>query len=244
MATLFRENDSDAHPSSEGLFHPAIEAQSPVPDLYALYKPWRNRLAELDRRESLYVIWAYSQAISAKDFAMPDDITVEPHLVGRPGWALNLWELEILAGEIILNAGEAARRQRSLRNPAQLLNIVQGLRALENEIYGANEGAADVLIEIWRISHRQFTWQQKRMTAAETIRYYMIYNDEVIDRICTERLGLSVYDVYFIDMLFLGRLPDELPASLPHRHGHSWPELGEDRQVVGVRVYRDGHARG
>jgi hypothetical protein len=176
-----------------------------VPDLYALYKSWRNRLADLDRRESLYVIWAYSQAISVSDFAMPNDITVDAQLVGSPGAALNLWELELLAGEIILNAGEAARRQRSLRDPAQLVRVVQGLRALENEIYGANEGAADALIEIWRISHRQFTWQQKRMTAAETIRYYMIYSDQVINRICTERLGLSVYDVYFIDMLFVGR---------------------------------------
>ena len=43
------------------------------------------------------------------------------------------------------------------------------------------------------------------MTAAETIRFYMIYNDEAINRICSERLGLSVYDIYFIDMLFLGR---------------------------------------
>ena len=142
------------------------EVSPPVPDLYALYKPWRNRVAELDRRESLYVVWAYSQANSVKDFTMPNDIAVEPNLVGGPGTALNLWELETLAGEIILNAGKATGGQRSLRNPAELLNIVQGLRSLENEIYGANEGAADVLIEMWRISHRQFTWQLQHSKSA------------------------------------------------------------------------------
>ena len=173
-------------------------------DLYSLYKSWRNKIAELDRRESLYVIWAYSQAISASSFTMPRDISVPPQLVGMKGSALTLWELELIAGEIVLNAGECSRRKRSLMKGTDLVDIVTGLRALENEIYGANEGAADVLIEIWRISHRQFTWQQKRMTAAELTRYYLIYDDADIDRICMRLLGLSVYDVFLIGMLFLG----------------------------------------
>jgi hypothetical protein len=81
------------------------------------------------------------------------------------------------------------------------------------------------------------------MTAAETIRYYMIYNDEAIDRICIERLGLSVYDIYFIDMLFLGRyltsfrqaypVVAEIPG-LPPEKIESWlrfapPNLGRSR---------------
>lgn len=172
-------------------------------DLYALYKPWRNRLAALDRRESLYVLWAYSQARTVSTFRMPPDIKVHKSLVAGPVTGLTLWELETLAGEIILNGGEMARGKHSLKDGNHFAEIVQGLRNLENEIYGAQDGA-DVLVEIWRISHRQFTYQQKRLTAAETIRYYMIYNDDAIDAICQAQLGLSVYEVFFIDMLFLG----------------------------------------
>lgn len=174
-------------------------------DLYKdLYKPWCNKLAELERRESLYVIWAYSQKVSINNFAMPKDIAVHPSLVGAPNTALNLWELEILAGEILLNAGEGAKQHRTLKDGKQLYAIVLGLRSLENEIYGAKEGEGHILIELWRIAHRQFTWQQKRMAASEMVRYYLVYADETIDRICTARLGLSIDDVYLIDMMFLG----------------------------------------
>lgn len=185
-------------------------------DLYALYKPWRNKLASMGRRESLYVVWAYSQLATIRDFRMPADITVPAGLGRHPASALNLWELETIAGEIVLNGGEAAKGKHTLKDGNQLLEIVQGLRTLEDEIYGAQEDA-DVLVEVWRISHRQFTYQQKRMTPQEVIRYYMIYSDPAIDAICQARLGLSVFEIFFIVLLFLGVFLEHPRQALPVR---------------------------
>lgn len=183
------------------------------------YKRWRNKLAQMDRRESLRVIWAYSQLNTLRGFEMPDDISVPRELVGAPGTALNLWELESIAGEIILNGGEIASGRRSLKDGRQMIEIVQGLRSLENEIYGAQDGA-DIWIEIWRVTHRQFTFQQKRMVPAELVRYFMIYNDATIDAMCRRRLGLSAYEIFFIDLLFVGaymnafRWPYPIPTNV------------------------------
>ena len=170
------------------------------------YRPLRNRTSNLAWRESLYVIWAYSQRAQIKNFQFPGDIEVTRKYLEaeRPGLVVPEWELEIIAREVVLNGGPGNRKDKSLRQWNTLAGIIQSLRDLENEIYGAYGDQANVLIELIRIMHRQLVWQQHYPRSSMLYRYYRIFDIPEIDEVCREKTGLSVYDIYIIGLGLVG----------------------------------------
>jgi hypothetical protein len=76
-----------------------------------------------------------------------------------------------------------------------LATIVQKLRNLENELYGANDNA-DIFIEMARIMHRQISWQQFRPSTKLLYRYHRIFSDPAVDTICRKVVGLPVDGLY------------------------------------------------
>jgi hypothetical protein len=80
---------------------------------YDEYKPFRNYMRRFELIQGLVDVWCYSQHVLNARPLPPD------YAVGKPfGVTLNRnlwpWDLDILAREIVLNAGP--RGDRSLRN--------------------------------------------------------------------------------------------------------------------------------
>jgi len=137
------------------------------------YRRIRNRIRRLGRRESLYVLWAYSQYLQVNDFEFPADIGVDNQFTcaDLPQTIIPEWTLEQIAREVIRHADEEADRGRSLRQWNAMADLVTQLRALEDAIYAAHGVPERILLEVMRITHRQFVWQQQRFSWRWIIRY-------------------------------------------------------------------------
>jgi hypothetical protein len=171
--------------------------------IYAMVQHWARRLAYSD---SFYVLWAYSQYLQRDDFQMPSNIEVAPEFLAAdpPQGLLAEWILEQIAREVIQYGSPLSHGGRNLRQWATLAQIANALRDLEGEIYKHLVGAKKLHLEMMRISHRQFIWQQGRLNGHWIIRYYKLYNTKTIDKISQQATGLTIDRIYLIGMTFLG----------------------------------------
>ena len=170
-----------------------------------LYRRIRSIVRELGHRESLYVIWAYSQSLQIDHFNIPRDIEVhDAFRNANPRQAIiSEWTLELLAREVIRYADEEPRRGRSMRSWGTLATIVNLVRELENEIY-AEFGGERIHLELMRIAHRQFAWQQSRINWRPIVRYYKLFNTTQISNLIFQATGLTLDEIYLVGMCFLG----------------------------------------
>src|SRR5713226_9709947 len=142
------------------------------------YRKVRTAVRQLGRRDSLYVIWAYCQFLQVNDFQIPDDIQIANQFLNahpRQG-ILAEWTLEQMAREVIRHADEEPRRGRTLRQWDTVAAIANALRDLEDAIYAELVGGQRIHLELMRIAHRQFVWQQHRFNWKPIIRYYKLFN--------------------------------------------------------------------
>jgi hypothetical protein len=171
-----------------------------------LYTTVQKLAQQLAYRESFYVIWAYSQYLQIQGFHIPDDIEVAAQfLSARPPQALlSEWTLEQITREVIQSAHETSQGGRSLRQWAALAQIANALRDLEGEIYARLVGGKKIHLELMRISHRQFIWQQQSLNWRWIIRYYKLFNTPPIDALSQKATGLTIDHIYLIGMSYLG----------------------------------------
>jgi hypothetical protein len=99
---------------------------------YDEYKPFRNYMRRFELIQGLVDVWCYSQHVLNARPLPPD------YAVGKPfGVTLNRnlwpWDLDILAREIVLNAGP--RGDRSLRNWNHFAEAVNHIRRLDGLAY-------------------------------------------------------------------------------------------------------------
>jgi hypothetical protein len=187
-------------------------------DVFSTYKPLRNKIAKLGLEESLRAIWGYSQFLQIDDFSFPSDIEVDRKFIEAkvPQAIASEWELELLAKEVVLNSGPLTDKSFSLKRWPVFREILNGIKSLEEQIYSSFGSTDNVLIEMIRIAHRQFQWRVAP-NAATAIRYYLIFNRPDIDNICTNKLDLSVRDIYLCGMAcmgsFLGHAAMEYPMT-------------------------------
>jgi hypothetical protein len=101
------------------------------------YRKVRTNTRQLAHRESLYVIWAYSQYLQVSEFQIPQDIQVANQFLNAepPQAILAEWTLEQMAREIIRHSDQEPRRGRTLRQWDTLAAIANALRDLEGAIY-------------------------------------------------------------------------------------------------------------
>lgn len=193
--------------------------------VFQLYKPFRNKVSLLAYDDALRVIWAYSQYLQfGKKFRMPRDIEVHEKFLSDdfPQRWLPEWILELIAKEVILNGTVASRKNITLRSWKTLAALVDRLKDLEDRIYRLHSSNSDVLIELIRIAHRQFAWQQNPPNAATMIRYFIIFNTPEINRLCEERIGLTVEDIYLCGTAFMGIFFSHPAVNLPIETDIKW----------------------
>lgn len=174
--------------------------------VYDLYKPLRNKLRSFSCADSLYVIWAYTQFLQFRKFNFPSDIEVDLAFRGAtvPQRFIAEWELELIAKEIIINAARKSETSKTLRKWAHMASVVNTLKDLEGAIYRDYGPRTDIWIELNRIAHRQFVWQENAPNSRAATRYYKIFKDKRIEQICCERLNLTVRDIFLFGMALIG----------------------------------------
>ena len=170
---------------------------------YAAVQTFARHLAY---RDSFYVIWAYSQYLQASDFQIPNDIEVAPQFLAAdpPQALLAEWTLEQITREVVQYAREEPQEGRRLRQWGTLAQIANALRDLEGEIYARLVGGKKIHLEMMRISHRQFIWQQQRLNWRWIIRYHKLFNTPAIDAASQRATGLTIDHIHLIGMSYLG----------------------------------------
>ncbi len=188
-------------------------------DVFSEYKPLRNKLSLLSIEDSLGTIWAYSQYLQIRGFRLPKEIEVAREYLQLevPQQWISEWELELLAKEVILNANSVAAKGRTLRAWKTLSELVNSLKDLENRIYGHFGSPQSVLVELIRIAHRQFIWQANRPNSTSIIRHFKIFNRPGIDKICRERIGLTVWQTYMCGVACMGHFLDHPAITIPFK---------------------------
>jgi hypothetical protein len=196
----------------------AVRANIPM-DVFQEYKPIRNKVALLSAGDALSVIWAYCQYLQLDEFHFPNEIEVMRQYIEHdfPQQWISEWDLELLAKEVIINGGAAATKGRTLRAWKTLSELINLFRDLENRIYGEFGSQQSVLVELIRIAHRQFIWQANRPNSTSIIRYFKIFNRPAIDRICLERIGLTVWQTYMCGVAAMGFFLERPAITVPFR---------------------------
>lgn len=171
-----------------------------------IYQKIRAAVRRLGCRDSLDVIWAYSQFLQVDDFRMPNNIQVHRQFLDAqyPQAQIAEFNLEQIAREVIRHSDIEPQRGRTLRNWDTLAEIVNGLKALEQEIYVEFQNQEQIHLELIRIAHRQFVWQQHSPNWRSTIRYYKLFNTPEIVAFTQQATGLSLDEIYIVGMGYLG----------------------------------------
>src|SRR3954462_12036524 len=188
-------------------------------DVFAAYKPIRNKIASLAMEDALAVIWAHTQFLQTNDFNFPKEIEVLDAYLRHefPQRWISEWELELLAKEIVLNSGGAAKDNHTLRKWKTLSETINSIKKLENDIYGAHGSPTSILVELIRIAHRQFIWQGNSPNSASIIRYYKIFNRPGIDAICGQKIGLNVWEIFMCGVAAMGFFLDRPAIVVPFK---------------------------
>jgi hypothetical protein len=171
-----------------------------------LYRTIRAQVRQLGHRDSLYVIWAYSLYLQVSEYELPNDIEAANQFLNAnpPQTILAEWTLEQIAREVIRHADEEPRKGQTLKRWAPLAQIGNTLRDLEGQIYAELVGGNRIQLELLRIAHRQFVWQQQRFGWRWIIRYYKLFNTPAITELAKRATGLTIDQIYLIGMAYLG----------------------------------------
>lgn len=157
--------------------------------MYKDYKPLRNYMRQFGAVAALGFVWKYATHLAHRG-PLPVVLPTGPD--GRPLDFKRLvfpWDLEILAREIVLNAGENGTR--SLGHWPDMAKAINTIRDLENETYRQYGAADTVLRELHRIAHRQFPWQRPP-NLGTFLRNWKIWSAPALAAIVERETGLTV----------------------------------------------------
>jgi len=171
--------------------------------LYEKYKPFRNYMRRFDIVSSLVDIWRYSLHVMEGDELPPGYAIGKNQQTTRPlREYLFPWDLDILAREIVLNAGRGG--DRSLKNWNHLAIAVNHLRRLDEAAYGGRtEEQVDIMFQLHRIAHRQFPWQTN-MGVNPMMRAFKIFGESAVEAIVERQLGMTTRQFLLLGMALGG----------------------------------------
>jgi hypothetical protein len=188
-------------------------------DVFSLYCPLRNYLRKQKLNESLLAIHAHIQ-FQQFHKPLPSYITGEPFgyrnmtkFTDILNFHLFPWELSLLCKEVLLNS-EMYGATHSLLEWHYLSGAVNKLKYLENETAKLYSTKDNVLLELFRISHRQFRWQ-RMPTMDAPARYWKIFSYQNLHAIVEKLIGLTIEEIIKIGMSLLGFYQDKIALFYP-----------------------------
>src|SRR3989344_1658373 len=189
--------------------------------VFGTYTPLRNTIRKANLTPSLRAIHAHIQHML---FGQP----VPPYIRNTPpGYSTNPfkgvtdflnfhvfpWELEVIAKELIIH-GAVIGGEKTLEDWNYLATVVNKLKDLENEISKIYSNTGNVLIEIYRIAHRQFIWQS-RPDLENVARYWKIYSDPKLSEVILKATGLTLDELFLIALALTGTYLDKYALFYP-----------------------------
>lgn len=196
-----------------------------------MYKPFRNKIRNLELEESLAAIWARSN-YNQFDKPLPNDIEIIPtEKIIQPRSDKKMYngldfELEFLLKEVLISSGKVRRKEWSLKKAKYLKSILKELRNFNNELDKAYSGDK-ILFAINRIVHNQFFWQEK-INFYSLFRYYYIYNEANVKAIIEKELGLTPFEIFILGIELTFNFRDNLKLKLPFTFDPKSEEISED----------------
>ncbi len=172
--------------------------------MYQLYKPLRNYLRQQSLIESLITVHAWIQHLQS-GIDLPTRLTHPQMRYTKDRYRLGIseWELDTLCREIVLNS--PLRAASAISDWASLAKAINGIKLIEEEVWGELGDAEKILLELHRLSHRQFPWQNP-MTQPDFIRYFKIFKTPELDALVTANTGLPTVDLFPIALSISGHL--------------------------------------
>lgn len=190
---------------------------------YNNYKPLRNYYRKFPLGNSLLAIWALSQEV------IEHSADVRAPIIGRPPQYKTLpffaWQIETLCREIVLNAPQ--RGDRNLLRWNDLAKAINHIIALEDEAFKANGTTMDVMMELHRIAHRQFPWQNG-FSLNSVLRAIKIFGKKEVDDVVTAELGMTVVQVTALGIALAGHFSHSAALGNPG----SYLQLGISRDAL------------
>jgi hypothetical protein len=188
-------------------------------DAYSSYSPLRNYLRKQKQNESLLAIHAHIQ-FQQFHKSLPQYITGEPfgyRSISKFSDLLNFhlfpWELTLLCKEVLLNSEEYGS-DHSLLEWHYLAGAVNKLKEFENELAKLYSTKDNVLLEFFRITHRQFRWQRMPMMDAPA-RYWKIFSYPRLHDVVEKAIGLTMEEIIKIGMSLLGFYQEKIALFYP-----------------------------
>lgn len=175
-------------------------------EIYTAWKPIRNFLRRVDPKVSLEVIRYYSLFSGTPGETPPPTppyIEVHPQVMSRTNIGIFPWEMEVLAREVILSSNEDLLAYKyDLRQWRYFGNLMTKLRQLDNKISAVGIGRDNVLLEMFRIGHRQFPHQQDIMSKTTVVRYGKLFTHPEVAPIVVDNAGLPYEKISTIGIAF------------------------------------------
>lgn len=168
---------------------------------YDVYKPLRNFVRKLSLQQELIHIWQLSQNIS-NGLPLPPAFNIYENQSVKG--EIHPWELEILAREVVLEAGEIGKKE--LLNTNDLSIAIGCLRKIVNEQSRLFLQEHNVMHEMHRVSQQQFPWQIGMTT--KLARFYRIFKNTELEPILIQATGLGITKILQLGFCLCGMFRD------------------------------------
>lgn len=160
--------------------------------VYESYKSLRNLLRKLNLELSLVDLWQLSL-----------QFTNNGNLLNRPDQYLLPWDLPIIAREIVLNSDLVARKR--LNSPGVTQKVINSIRVTAEMASKIRMDNNDVMMELHRLSHRQFISQQDESRNSLT-RYLKVYGYPEVGAILQRKTGFSIHEYFLLGLWLTSHL--------------------------------------
>lgn len=162
--------------------------------MYHYYKPLRNFMRQLNRTVALRQIYHFSQNIQY-DKPLPAQFSrLSPKGIPSIKDVVYQWELDILAREVILNAGNGGGKD--LFNIVDFRIAIGHIRKLQDRQI---EGRLQTMIyqELHRLFQLQFPWQAKAVEL-RLCRFLRMFRSPDVESVLVSTFGLTVKEIYIV----------------------------------------------
>lgn len=188
-------------------------------NIYSTYTPLRNILFKQRLNESLLAIHSHIQFQQFKQ-PLPNYIVGEPvgyrqikSFKDQLDFHLFPWDLAILCKEILLNSPRYGA-SKNLLNWYYLSSAINKLKDIDGRIADQYMDKDNVLLEFFRISHRQFHWQRVPTLEAPA-RYWKLFQYKGLKEVVEKSIGLKIEDIILIGMAMVGFFKDKIAIFYP-----------------------------
>lgn len=180
--------------------------------MYQSYKPLRNYLRQFSQIPALAVVYRFIQFVQFKS-PLPREFD-NPQLHTKHKWDMGIfeWELETLAREIILHC--PPNGAKLINGWGRFVTAMNHVKRVENDAWGGGDHAPDILMEILRIAHRQFHWQQG-VDQSYLSRFLKLYDHASIRPLIVAEFGMTTVELYQIGLALVGSLQGSMIIRTP-----------------------------